>query len=138
MMKNWSIKRQLSNKKGQSMVEMALVLPILLLLFMGIVQFGFIFNGHITVTSAAREGARLAVVGHDDNAVKDRVEEAAEAPLLNVERFNIQIDRNAGNEETLSVTVLGTVDIIVPMLNMLTGNSVDISSKSVMRVEVRP
>lgn len=137
-MKNWNEKHQLNNEKGQSMVELALVLPILLLLFMGIVQFGFIFNGHITVTSAAREGARLAVVGHDDAAVMDRVEAASVAPLLTIDRFNIHIDRNVGSEETLSVTVLGSVDIIVPMLTMFTGNSVDVSSKSVMRVEVQP
>ncbi len=138
MMRNWRIKGQLNNKKGQSMVELALVLPVLLLLFMGIVQFGFIFNGHITVTSAAREGARLAAVGYDDSAVMDRVEEASVGPLLTVERFNININRNVGSDETLSVTVLGTVDVIVPMLNMFVGNSVDISSESVMRVETLP
>lgn len=137
-MKNWREKHQLNGQKGQSMVELALVLPILLLLFMGIVQFGFIFNGHITVTSAAREGARLAAVGHGDTAVRDRVKEAASAPLLTVERHNIHVTRNLGNAETLSVAVRGSVDIIVPILNVFTGRSVDVSSKSVMRVEVRP
>ena len=120
------------------MVELALVLPILLLLFMGIVQFGFIFNGHITVTSAAREGARLAAIGQNDEAVRDRVQEASSAPLLTVERHRILVNRNVGSAETLSVTVQGSVDVIVPMLNMFTGNRVDVSSESVMRVEVQP
>ena len=70
-----------ANEKGQSLVEFALLLPILLLLLLGIIQFGIIFNGQITVTSAAREGARLAAVGADDEQVKDRVEEAAVALL---------------------------------------------------------
>jgi len=134
-MKNRNIKRQLNNKKGQSMVELALVLPILLLLFMGIVQFGFIFNGHITVTSAAREGARLAALGHDGNAVRNRVQEASVAPLLRIEQHNIQITENG---DAVSVVVLGSVDIIVPMLNIFTGTSVDVSSESVMRMEAGP
>ncbi len=132
---NWFTKQHTKDEKGQSMVELALVLPILLLLFMGMVQFGFIFNGHITVTSAAREGARLAAVGQDENAVRDRVQEASVAPLLTIEQHNIQISENG---EAVSVTVLGSVDIIVPMLNMFTGNSVNVSSESVMRLEERP
>ena len=138
MMKNWKIKHQMNNTRGQSMVELALVLPILLLLFMGIVQFGFIFNGHITVTSAAREGARLAAVGQNDDAVRDRVQEASSAPLLTVERHNILVSRSVDGGEALSVTVLGSVDVIVPMLNMFTGSSVDVSSESVMRAEAQP
>ena len=45
-------------EEGQGLVEFALVLTPLLLLLLGIVQFGFIFNTYITVTSAAREAAR--------------------------------------------------------------------------------
>lgn len=42
---------------GQSMVEMALVLPMVLFLVMGIVDFGRVFNAHIVITNASREGA---------------------------------------------------------------------------------
>jgi Flp pilus assembly protein TadG len=44
---------------GQSVLEFALVLPLLLLLLFGIVQFGAVFNSLITLNAAAREGARL-------------------------------------------------------------------------------
>lgn len=44
---------------GQSLVEFALVLPLLLLLLFGIFQFGAVFNSLITLNAAAREGARL-------------------------------------------------------------------------------
>lgn len=128
------------NEKGQSLVEFALLLPILLLILMGIIQFGIIFNGQVTVTSAAREGARLAVVGADDEQVKDRVEEAAVALLLNIDRDDdIEINRAVdGDEGKLSVKVDGEVDIIVPLLGMFTGESFVLSSESVMRVEVKP
>lgn len=44
--------------KGQSAVEIALLLPILILILMGIIVFAFIFNANIQVSNAAREGAR--------------------------------------------------------------------------------
>lgn len=47
--------------EGQSLVEFALVLPILMLLVLGMIEFGWILNGKITLTSAAREGARVAI-----------------------------------------------------------------------------
>jgi Flp pilus assembly protein TadG len=48
--------------RGQSLVEFALVLPLLLLILLGIIQFGFIFNTQVTITNAAREGARAATI----------------------------------------------------------------------------
>lgn len=48
---------------GQSIAEFALVVPILLLLVFGIVEFGLIVKSWQVVTDAAREGARVAVVG---------------------------------------------------------------------------
>jgi Flp pilus assembly protein TadG len=47
---------------GQSLVEFALVLVPLFLILLGIVQFGFIFNSYVTMTNAAREGARTGTV----------------------------------------------------------------------------
>jgi Flp pilus assembly protein TadG len=43
---------------GQSLVEFALVLTPLFLILLAIIQFGFIFNSYVTMTNAAREGAR--------------------------------------------------------------------------------
>lgn len=48
--------------RGQSLVEFSLVLVPLLLLILGIVQFGLIFNSYVTMTNAAREGARTGTV----------------------------------------------------------------------------
>lgn len=41
------------DEKGQSLVEFALILPILVLILLGIIEFGWLFNGKITLTSAA-------------------------------------------------------------------------------------
>lgn len=44
-------------QRGQSLVEMALVLPLLLLILLGIVDLGRVFNAYIVITNASREGA---------------------------------------------------------------------------------
>ncbi len=51
-----------SRERGQAVVEMALVLPILLLLLLGIVQFGSVFRDYIALTDATRVGARQGSV----------------------------------------------------------------------------
>jgi Flp pilus assembly protein TadG len=48
--------------RGQSLVEFALVLMPLFLLILGVVQFGLIFNSYVTMTNAAREGARTGTI----------------------------------------------------------------------------
>jgi Flp pilus assembly protein TadG len=53
------------NERGQTMVEFALVLPIFVVLLFGIVQFGIAFNNYITLTDAARAGARKAAVSRN-------------------------------------------------------------------------
>jgi Flp pilus assembly protein TadG len=50
-------------ERGAAAVEFALLLPLLLLLVFGIVDFGRALNAQITLTQAAREGARLAALG---------------------------------------------------------------------------
>jgi Flp pilus assembly protein TadG len=58
------------NQKGQAFVEFAVVLPILLLLVFGIIQFGIAFNNYLTLTDAVRAGARQAAVSR---TLPDRV-----------------------------------------------------------------
>jgi Flp pilus assembly protein TadG len=48
--------------RGQSLVEFALILTPLFLILLGIIQFGFIFNSYVTMTNAAREGARIGTI----------------------------------------------------------------------------
>ncbi|MFN2520097.1 MAG: TadE/TadG family type IV pilus assembly protein [Candidatus Limnocylindria bacterium] len=50
--------RLLRDDDAQSLVEFALLLPVLLLVLMGIIQFGLIFVTYVTMNNASREGAR--------------------------------------------------------------------------------
>jgi Flp pilus assembly protein TadG len=52
----------ITSEQGQTMTEFAIVLPILVVLLFGIIQFGIAFNNYVTITDAARAGARMAAV----------------------------------------------------------------------------
>ncbi|MBI5955396.1 MAG: pilus assembly protein [Chloroflexi bacterium] len=52
--------RKQSLQRGQSLVELALALPILMLVLLIVVDFGRAFYAYVTVTNASREGARYA------------------------------------------------------------------------------
>jgi Flp pilus assembly protein TadG len=52
-----------TDDRGTAVVEMALVLPLLLMVIFAIVDFGRMYNAQITLTEAARDGARAAVLG---------------------------------------------------------------------------
>ena len=54
------------DQEGAAAVEFALLLPLLVLLLFGMIEFGFAFNTRIQATNAAREAARRAVVGIDN------------------------------------------------------------------------
>lgn len=59
---------ELRGERGVAALEFALVLPILVMLLLGIVEYGMIFGDQLALTHAAREGARLAAVGKFDAA----------------------------------------------------------------------
>jgi len=55
--------------RGQSLVEFALILPILLILLMGILDFGRAIAAYNSVSNAARSAARVAVVDQNEAVV---------------------------------------------------------------------
>lgn len=68
-------RRSGSADRGAAAVEFALLLPLLLLLVLGIVDFGRMLNAQQTLTQAAREGARLVALGQPN--VTGRTQAAA-------------------------------------------------------------
>jgi Flp pilus assembly protein TadG len=130
------IRKLIVREHGQALVEMALILPVLLLLLMGIVQFGIIFSGQIAVASAAREGARIAAVGADDVEIALVVQNALEGSVF-LENIKTEI-LPAGVRvfsQKVTVQIEASTKIVAPFLNLLLGERYDHSSKSIMRVE---
>jgi hypothetical protein len=59
-------------RRGQALVELALVLPAFLLAFVGLLDLGSAVFSYNSLTNAAREGARLAIVNQDEKSVIKR------------------------------------------------------------------
>lgn len=57
-----SISRRLRSQRGAELIEFALIFPLLLLVMLGIIDFGFLFQRYEVLTNAAREGARMAAL----------------------------------------------------------------------------
>ena len=64
---------RLRGEQGAELIEFALTLPLLLLLVLGIIEFGFLFQEYEVVTNAAREGARLGALTSSANYTEDDV-----------------------------------------------------------------
>src|SRR5688572_20563071 len=65
--------RERNGDRGSAAVGFALVLPILLIVLFGIIDFGRMLAAKITLTEAAREGARAAALV-DEDAAADRID----------------------------------------------------------------
>ncbi|GAA1254654.1 TadE family protein [Oryzihumus leptocrescens] len=63
--------------RGAAAVEMALILPVLLFVLMGLIDFGRAYNTQIQLSQAAREGARFEALGFDNGTVDTHVNAAA-------------------------------------------------------------
>jgi len=70
-------KKIIKSERGAAFLEFAVVAPFLIFLVMGIIEFGWIFNGYIIVTGAAREGGRLAIMGQEFSVIEEAVERHA-------------------------------------------------------------
>jgi len=69
-----TVKSRLRSERGAELIEFALVVPMLLLVLLGIADFGFMFQRYEVLTNAAREGARVAALpGYGAADVKSRV-----------------------------------------------------------------
>ena len=67
-----------AQERGQSLVEFAIILPVLLLLVLGVVDLGMGFKTYITLTNASREGVRwITIHPTDQTGARARVAEEA-------------------------------------------------------------
>jgi Flp pilus assembly protein TadG len=120
-MKNINImsKNHIRNK-GSSILELAFVLPILLMLTLGIIGFGFLFLRVQQITNAARHGARVAARYGDNSAL---AQSEASTLLTNVGLMDITTNVNDSDSisEAITMTVTGEgLDVLnLHTLNML-------------------
>lgn len=124
-------------QRGQSLVETALVLPILLILLMGIFDFGraiFAFNA---VSNSAREAARVAIVNQNATAVEDEAKNSAIG--LDPNEIDVTFSLpDCGGTVLVGCTAQVQVDYgwtaITPIIGNIVG-PIELSSTTEMKVE---
>jgi Flp pilus assembly protein TadG len=97
--------RMLRNEDGASAVEFAIVMLLFVTLLFGIVEFGLIMNDYLTLSQAAREGARSASLGSPTSTVTTRIQNTA--PTLPPSSITITLQTRTTNPSTGSWTTLG-------------------------------
>ena len=125
-------KRFLKSERGQAMVEFALVLPVLLTLLCGIIDFGWIYYNQITLNNAAREGARYAVIHYDP--ADDWRESRMMADMVGVKNAVAIVSDPVEQQITASVTA--DAPILTGFTSTIIGKrSVDLHAECTMRLE---
>lgn len=66
-----------ARERGAAAVEFALVLPVLIIILVGVIDFGMVTNAQAIVANAARDGARVASMGGDEATSCDAAVTAA-------------------------------------------------------------
>jgi Flp pilus assembly protein TadG len=92
-------------ERGANLVEMALILPLLLLLLAGVVDIGRAYHTYITIINAAREGARYGVNRPwDTSGIQTMVRNEAQNSNVNLSGATITVS-NGGTGNPIRVTV---------------------------------
>ena len=141
------MKKRMRSERGAALVEAAMIMPMILLISVGIFEFGRAYQTSQVLTNAAREGARLAVLeGRTDTDVRARVNKyVTDGGLTALSDGNIQVNRTVPLTAT---TTASTVTITYPfefmMLNPIvrmvtpassTGAPITLTASTLMRNE---
>ncbi len=103
------------NDSGQSLVEFALVLPILLLLVIGFLAFADMFRQVNGISNAANSGSFYASLGHDAGEVETLVRQQLSEQLVNPDSVNVAVippTYNYGDPITVAITKTMKLDAI--------------------------
>ena len=126
----------LRNEKGQSLVEFAILLPLLLLLIMGILEFSLMLNSYLTINNSAREGARLGIVAGSNIEIKELIDNIS--PNLDSKKLIVNITPLEGSRQsggTITVEVIYNYQVIIPIISNILGNVVVLKAQTSMRIE---
>lgn len=137
--------RRLRPQRGAELIEFALVLPLLLVVIAGIVDFGFLFQRYVVVNNAAREGARVAILPNYTAAnasarVTAYVREGVGDQTLPVNTTVNTVLNCVGTDSCREVTVQVQHRYLIlgPIMGLIGSGSFDsvtLTARSTMRVE---
>jgi Flp pilus assembly protein TadG len=128
---------QVRKENGQTMTEFALVLPILALLLFAVIQLGIAFNNYLTVTDAARAGARKGATSlYGDGSPAAEAEQAARDSAENLDDGKLDVDvfANPAWEKGSDISVTVSYPYQVSLLGIVV-KSGDLESTTTERIE---
>jgi Flp pilus assembly protein TadG len=138
-------KKENSSGEAQSLIEFALILPVLTLLIIGLFDLGTAVYTRNVIANAAREGARTGIIlSKTDADIRARVQAAAPGLGLTPAQIQINPPYDASNPlnprpfgSSITVTVSYTYTSITPVIGRIVGNGgrLALSATSVMAVE---
>jgi Flp pilus assembly protein TadG len=120
--------RLAERESGAAMVEMAIVLPLLLLLVFGIIELGRLYNSQVTLTHAAREGIRDYVIFEDPLQAEDIARQAVSATFDPAPMVITTSACDPGDPTTMTITY--PFNLRIPFFG---DNIVTIVTEGVMR-----
>jgi len=134
--------RRLGSESGQALVEFALVIPLLLLLILGLVDFARAWNTKQVLTDAAREALRSSVVANPNftyNALVGLVDDALVRASLDPQRAQITVDgwkAGSGTPARIRIDYEYDLGFFGPLVGWATGDqTLALSTSFVMRNE---
>lgn len=120
----------MKSERGQSLVETALVIPILIILLFGITDFGRVFHTYLTLDHAGREGARAASIGKSDSEVRSKIASGTSSLKGSV---NIEFSSSGNSGDDATITLTYPFEFLTPIISGLDG--FEVKNTTVMRVE---
>ncbi len=90
---NRRARRGSTQRRGATVVEFALIVPLLLVILMGIMEFAWMARAQLTVANAAREGIRFAALGNTSTNVRTRIINTATVLNPDVTTAQITLDQ---------------------------------------------
>jgi Flp pilus assembly protein TadG len=138
------LQRSRRTRRGQALVEFALVMPMLLLFLVGIIEFGRGWNEHQVITDAAREAARRCVIADSDISeadVKNTAMTALAAAGIDSALATVSVDGYArpnptGDPCTIGIQLRYRFTFLGPLMRWTTGQRVvTLSTTFTMRNE---
>jgi Flp pilus assembly protein TadG len=120
-----------AGERGQGTVELALLLPVVLVLALAVVQVGLVVHAQIQTAHAAREAARVVAVTGDLGAAR---EAAARAASLDPARLDVEVDGAVVRGGIVTVTVRYRAPTDVVLVGAATGD-VGLVGRATMVVE---
>lgn len=126
----------LSKERGQALVEFALVLPLMLILFCGVIDFGRIIYANLNLNMVSQEAVRMAGLGDSDELVIQFTEDNFHAGDSN--QLNISISPNDSlrvSGDYVSVSLEYPISYATPLISSLFPSPFIVNVSSTIRVE---